>query len=402
MTPPPPPFPSTSKPPAVPSSAQRASAAGGGQVRVLVVDDSSFMRKAISEMIASDPALTVVGTAKNGQEAIDLAKSLSPDVVTLDIEMPVMSGLDALRRIRRECRRPASEPGGGMPPAVLMCSSLTTDGSHESLQSMRYGAADVIAKDASTYSANIKQMREELIEKIKAIVQTARAKSEMLRRPQPGATALTAGGDDAAPSLLGHKFELIVLGSSTGGPPVLETIFGQLPASLPCPLVVAQHMPLMFTRSMSQRLDSQSPVSVVHGEDAMPLLPGTAYIIPGGSHGRIRRSPAGRLQLEVASEPASALYKPSVNELFASAAKTTGKRTLGIMLTGMGDDGRLGSRDMKAAGSLILAQNAETCVVYGMPKAVIDEKLATPLTPLQICRSLKTLAPGGGGLNHAA
>lgn len=353
---------------------------------MLVVDDSLFMRRAISEMISSEPGLEVVAQAKNGQEAVEKAKALLPDVVTLDVEMPVMNGLEALKLIRREARR----PGGGAPPAVLMCSSLTTEGSHEALAAMRLGAADVIAKDASQFSTTIKEMRDDLVEKIREIAIAARRRA-MMPAPRTGVGA----DEQPTPSLSATQFDLLVIGSSTGGPPVLETLFAALPAGLPMPIVVAQHMPLMFTKSMAQRLDTQSAVTVAHGEDKMPLLPGTAYILPGGLHGRVVKNALGKMSLDISPEPKTAVYKPSVNELFSSAAKATGRRTLAIMLTGMGDDGKMGARELKAAGAKQLAQNAATCVVYGMPRAVIEEGMGTALTPDQIAKALTSL--GGAG-----
>ncbi len=383
-----------------PSSAPNGGSRGhipGGPVKVLVVDDSTFMRRAISEMITSEPGLEVVDQAKDGQEAIEKAKKHLPDVITLDIEMPVMNGLEALKRIRREARR----PGGGGPPAVLMCSSLTTQGSHEALQALRLGAADIIAKDASQFSSTIKEMRDDLVQKIREIAMAARRRA-MMPAPTPGAAGKTGGEDEQpTPSLSGTQYDLLVIGSSTGGPPVLETLFAAMPAGLSMPVVVAQHMPVLFTKSMAQRLDAQSAITVVHGEQGMPLLPGTAYILPGGLHGRVVRSAAGRLALDIGPEPTTAVYKPSVNELFSSAAKATGRRTLAVMLTGMGDDGKFGARELKAAGAKLLAQNAATCVVYGMPKAVIEEGLGTALTPPQIARALTSLG-GAGARTRAA
>lgn len=350
-------------------------------IRVLVVDDSALMRKVISQMITSDPALRVVDTARHGADGLEKAKLLRPDVVTLDIEMPVMDGLTALRKIRAECPAPQ--------PAVLMCSSLTSQGSHEALAALRAGAADVIAKDPDVVSGPA-GMREELIAKIKAIAGT---------RPRCSARRPIVHGRGPAP--LTAATRIVVIGSSTGGPPVLEQILTRLPADLPVPIVVAQHMPPLFTRSLSDRLDNLCAVTVLHGEDRQPLPPGTVTIIPGGQHGRVK-SVGGVLKLEVSGEPAAALYKPSVNELFRSAAEVAGDRAAAVMLTGMGDDGAVGSEALHRAGAPLVAQSAETCVVYGMPRAVVDRGLATATaTPEAIASWIASLAPhrgaSGGG-----
>ncbi|MCC6677822.1 MAG: chemotaxis response regulator protein-glutamate methylesterase [Phycisphaerales bacterium] len=334
------------------------------------------MRKMISQMITSDPGLRVVDTARNGADGVEKAKLLRPDVVTLDIEMPVMDGLTALRKIRAECPAP--------PPAVLMCSSLTSQGSHEALTAMRLGAADVIAKEPDAIGGSA-GMRNELVGKIRAIAGTARRR--------PAAKATPAG---KAPPPLPPGTRLIAVGSSTGGPPVLEHILTRLPADLPAPVVVAQHMPPLFTRSLAQRLDSLCAMTVVHGEDRQPLHPGTVYILPGGQHGRVVRAGAA-LRLEVNGEPAAALYKPSVNELFRSAGESLGNRAAGVMLTGMGDDGAAGAETLHAAGGLIVAQSAETCVVYGMPRAVVERGVAAAsCAPEAITLWICSLAPDRG------
>lgn len=351
---------------------------GEGPIRVLVVDDSALMRKVISKMISSDPGLTVVDTAYNGADGVAKAKALRPDVITLDMEMPVMDGMTALRRIKAECTDPS--------PAVLMCSTLTSQGSHESLAALRCGAADVIAKEGDPLHGGIEAMRDELIAKIKAIASAPRRRPGLKIAEPP---AMPVRGLPAIPA----NTRLVVIGSSTGGPPVLEQILTSLPADLPVPVVVAQHMPPMFTKSLAERLDHQCAITVLHGEDGQPLPPGTATIIPGGKHGRVRERGA-LLRLEVNGEPAAALYKPSVNELFRSGGEAAGPRCVGVMLTGMGDDGSIGAADLKRAGGLVVAQTAETCVVYGMPKAVVERGIAVGAgSPAQIGPWIAGLVP---------
>ncbi len=362
-------------------------------IRVLVVDDSAFMRKAISDMIESDPALTVIDTARDGEIAVAKAKDLKPDVITLDIEMPNKDGLEALREIMREC-----------PTKVLMCSSLTQSGSVEALRAMKIGACDFITKDASNVSSTIKDMRDDLVAKIKAVsgVDTSgrRGGSPSVHARGAAVPAKTLRSGEASrisrriPVYKPGEFELMVIGSSTGGPPVLETILKDLPLDMSVPIVVAQHMPKLFTKSMSDRLDSLSVLKVVQGESGMPLSPGTVYIGEGGSHIRVRKSSAGRMAIEISDQPSDALYKPCVNELFTSAAKAVGSGCLGVMCTGMGDDGAIGAKPLKDAGGKLLAQNESTCVVYGMPKAVVEAGLAdAALSPEQIAQAIGRLAP---------
>lgn len=355
------------------------------------------MRKAISEMIESDPALTVIGTADDGLDAIEKVKSLKPDFVTLDIEMPRMDGIGALRVIMRQC-----------PTRVLMCSVLTTDGSREALLAMQIGACDFITKDAGADSGTSNLMRDELVAKIRAIggVDTGgrlgRAERGARSEPPRAAAPSPIGPQSPAkkrvsgkiPAYWPGQFDLVVVGSSTGGPPVLETILTGLPADLSVPIVIAQHMPRLFTKSMSERLDSLTSLTVVHGESGMPLYAGTVYVGVGGLQVRIVKSSTGRMALEISDQPAEALYKPSVNELFASASRAAGSRCLGVMCTGMGDDGVIGSKPLKQAGGTLIAQSEATCVVYGMPRAVVDAGLAdSALAPEQIAQALRRLSP---------
>ncbi len=346
-------------------------------VKVLICDDSAFMRRTLQQLIASDPELQVVDVARNGEEGLQKAKLLRPDLMTLDIEMPVMDGLTALRKVRLECAEP---------PAILMCSSLTTEGSRETLQAMRMGAADFILKQ--TNSGGMDAIRAELLAKLKAIGHTRRSKMSVVRTVRPLSNATSAA------SLRTRQYELIVIGSSTGGPPVLEKIITALPASLRMPVVIAQHMPALFTQSLAARIGEQSKVPVRHVTQEAHLEPGAVYVIQGGRHGHVRRTGTG-LSLAVGDEPPGLLYKPSVDELFFSAAKATGAKTLGVVLTGMGEDGALGAADMHAAGAALVAQEASTCVVYGMPRAIVDRNLANAvMSPDEIAGFLASVASG--------
>lgn len=395
--------------------AKPAASSEAGRIRVLVCDDSAFMRKALSQLITSDAALTVIDTARNGQEAAEKARALKPDVVTMDIEMPVLNGHEALKRIRRECR---DDPGG--PPAVLMCSSLTSAGSHDALQALREGAADVIAKDHSFFSTKMDAMRDDLVRKIKAVGAARARRAALLNRSNPESLktatekcaqiAARLGAGLGAPvadvpisgamNLLGRRIDLVVIGSSTGGPPVLEQVLGALPPGLPCPVVIAQHMPVSFTKAMSERLDGLCAISVVHGEHGMPLHAGSAYVIPGAKHGRVRAIGPGPMRLEVSDDPKAAPFKPSANELVASASRQCGKHALAAVLTGLGDDGKLGCQELVKAGGLVLAQDPLSSVVYGMPKAAAEVG-GVSMTPESIAKTIASLCKGASASSAA-
>jgi len=340
-------------------------------MRILVVDDSAFMRKAISQMIAEDPKMEVVGTASNGKEGVEKAKALKPDVITLDIEMPEMDGLTALRHIMRDC-----------PTQVLMLSSLTTEGSHAALRAMTLGAADIMAKDASQISLDLSHMQRDLLTRLRALGQN--------RRLHGAGNA----GNQQQPVYRSGQFDVICIGSSTGGPPVLETILKPIPATMRTPIIIAQHMPRMFTQSLAERLGQVCQLKVVHAQDGMAVEQGAVYITPGGEHVHLVKERFGHWKLRINNEPADAPFKPSVNAFFSSAAAEVGRRTLAIVLTGIGEDGLLGAMDLKAKGATILAQSEETCVVYGMPKAVTQQGLVSgSLSPEQIASLLKNMAP---------
>lgn len=335
-------------------------------MRVLIVDDSAFMRKMIRQIIESRKEFEVVGIARDGVEAVEQAKSLKPDLITLDIEMPNKNGLDALREIRLTCRQ--------HPPAVLMCSSLTEQGSAETFKAMRIGAADVIAKDPQKVGAGDETFRRELIDKLLAIgghrtrLRSLERTGPVATPPNPTPAHTTTDPKDLD---LGGAFDVIVVGSSTGGPPVLEEIFMSLPAALPVPIIVAQHMPALFTASLSTRLNQNCACEVVmmtHGMDVRNAI----MIAQGGKHLRLTRIRTGVVIGRAIDDVPGAIYRPSVDVLFQSAADLYGGRVLAIQLTGMGEDGAKGAGAIKRAGGSVICQNEQSCVVYGMPKSVVD------------------------------
>ena len=342
-------------------------------MRVLVTDDSAFMRRAVTTMLNADKDIEIVGTAENGKQAVELAKQLKPDVITLDIEMPEMDGLTALRHIMRTA-----------PTQVLMLSSLTTEGSTASLQALKLGAADVLAKDQSKFSLNMSKLQTQLISTVKALAQSNPHRRTSKPNPPTAPTVV--------PSFRSTQFDLICIGSSTGGPPVLETILASVSANTRQPIVVAQHMPEIFTRSMAERLDKMCHLNVVHVEDREEIKAGHIYLARGGMHLHIHKLQTGKLEARMGPEPADAVYRPSVDALFSSANKATAARTLAVVLTGIGSDGLIGAKELHESGATILAQNQESCVVYGMPKSVNEAGITTAsLSPEDLKKVLGSL-----------
>jgi two-component system chemotaxis response regulator CheB len=351
-------------------------------ITVVVVDDSAFMRKALSSMLEKDPEISVVAVGRDGEEGLELVRKHNPDVVTLDIEMPRMDGLTALRRIMMEMPRP-----------VLMVSSLTTEGAEATLKALELGAVDFIPKQLSKVSLDIVRIEDELREKVKEISRRKFLRTpRSLRAPRPlgdggavvspgpGGGAAAGAGDGGSRPVLTPRVgrpvrDIVAIGVSTGGPPAVQKVLSQLPADFPASILIAQHMPAAFTGPFAKRLDGVCRIAVKEAENGERLRPGTAYIAPGGKHLRVDQK-ISMVEVVVTPEPAEALYKPSANVLIESVAQAMGRRTLGVILTGMGSDGLEGVRVLKQKGGRALAQSDATCVVYGMPKAIVDAGLA--------------------------
>jgi len=344
------------------------------QVRVLVVDDSAFMRKAISIMLESDPDIKVIGMAHNGVEGIEMVKELKPDIVTLDIEMPRMDGLTALKHIMAD-----------NPTPVMMVSSLTTDGASATLDALSLGAVDFIPKQASFVALDIVKIKEVLLKKIKHIALNKRRFIQTFKNQQKPKTFRPSRAP--APTNVVEcrsrrkTFGIIAIGTSTGGPPALQAVIPRLPKNLPVPVTVVQHMPPTFTKSLADRLNSISQVTVKEAEQGETLTVGTVYIAPGDKHLTVKNLvSSGRIILS--DEPSNTLHKPAVDIMVRSVAEGYGSRVLGVIMTGMGSDGLEGMRLVKNKGGSVFAQSEETCVVYGMPKAIVDNKLADRVVPL--------------------
>lgn len=346
-------------------------------IRIVVVDDSAFMRKALTMMLESDPGVKVVGSARNGEEGIAKVRQLKPDLVTMDVEMPQMDGLTALRRIM------SSDP-----VPVMMVSSITTDGARATLDALELGAVDFIPKQMSYVSLDIVKIKDELLAKIKNIVSRkhilmARFRTRRsFRDAMEGRLVQAVSKPTYAPPPKRHKkIDIIALGSSTGGPPALQTVISALPRNLPVGMIIAQHMPPTFTKSLAERLDSLSQVTVREAVDGDPIEAGTVLISPGGKHLTVKRY-GGRARAVVSDQPADTLYKPCVDVMLKSVAEAYGANIMSIILTGMGSNGLDGARQVKSGGGIVIAQDEASCVVYGMPRAVTEAQLTDHIAPI--------------------
>jgi two-component system, chemotaxis family, protein-glutamate methylesterase/glutaminase len=331
-------------------------------IRVLVVDDSAFMRRVIGEAIAAEPDMEVAGLAVNGLDALVKVEQLQPDVVTLDVEMPEMDGLSALRHIMSRYPRP-----------VVMLSSLTQAGAVPTIRALTIGAVDFVGKPSGAISLDFHKVREELVLKVRT------AAKARVRAHAESAPALPAAPVVTRPVGAATPFDrLVVIGSSTGGPRALGTVVPSLPSDGRTAYLIVQHMPAGFTRSLAERLDSISPLTVREAESSDHLSAGTALVAPGDFH--VRVTPRGGIQLDQDGKVHG--VRPSVDVSLSSVAHNFGPRTVVSILTGMGSDGAAGADAVRKAGGTVLAEDESTCVVYGMPRAVVERGGADRVVPL--------------------
>ncbi len=356
-----------------------------GKIKVLIVDDSVFMRSTIKKIISSDSEIEVLYTAKNGREGVDKVIELQPDVVTMDIEMPVMTGLEALKEIMQK-----------NPLPVLMVSTLTSEGADATLEALSSGAVDFITKKPAFL--DMYALKEELISKIKAVAQNRLLRKRLaLKKYSKG----TLNNDSAATiaerlagkarqnkvqnSVTGRKrpapgsIKAIGIGVSTGGPVVLLEIFKSISAKINVPIFISQHMPPYFTKTLSKRLDANSPLYIKEAEDNEITKPGVVYLAQGGKHLILDKFK----KIRVTEEPAEENFKPSVNVMMNSLVDIYGPNLLGIMLTGMGNDGMEGFIKLSKAGGYAIVQDPETCVVSGMVSSVIKSGAADEIIPIE-------------------
>ncbi|WP_088331507.1 chemotaxis response regulator protein-glutamate methylesterase [Lacimicrobium sp. SS2-24] len=361
------------------------------QYKVLVVDDSTFFRKRVADFLEQDPGLTVVGQARNGQEAIDMAASLNPDVITMDVEMPVMDGITAVKKIMAQ-----------KPVPILMFSSLTHDGAEATLNALDAGALDFLPKKFEDIARERAEAISLLQQRVKALARRRGFSRPVAPRPAARSSVSTAPAPKAptpapaAPAPLksgsGKRYAVLAIGASTGGPVALQTVLTALPASFPYPIFLIQHMPGTFTSAFASRMNNLCKINVKEAENGETARPGWAYLAPGGKQMLFEgTSRAPRIRIVEDKDQSNITYKPSVDLSFASLARIYGGDVLAVILTGMGADGREGARSLKSRGATIWAQDEKTCVVYGMPQAVAAAGISSQSMALgDIAANIKT------------
>lgn len=338
--------------------------------KVLVVDDSSFFQERLKEMINEHPKLSVIGVAANGREAIRMAEDLQPDIISMDYEMPYLDGVSAVRAILATRQVP-----------IIMFSSLTYEGARITLDALEAGAVDYIPKNFSDVSNNSESLKNRLHQTLLLFAQKSRAQplqsvfsGVTLQGPQPIAPRASSGIERN----IKNKIEIVVIGASTGGPLAVTEVLLKLPAHFPAPVVVVQHMPETFTQAFAERLNKQCALAVLEAKHGDVMVAGKVYIAPGGKQMLFDR----HFGIKILAGDQRVSYRPSVDIAFASAANSFGSAVLGIVLTGMGADGREGARLLKKQNATIWAQDQKSCVIYGMPKAVVNANLADEVLPL--------------------
>jgi two-component system chemotaxis response regulator CheB len=333
-------------------------------LRVLVVDDSAYVRKVIKQMLSRSPFIEVVGAARDGKEALDMVEQLQPNVVTCDLIMPVMDGVGFVRE--QMARRPI--------PIVIV--SIANEGSELALTALDAGAVDFVQKPTALATEKIFEVSEELILKVKAAagVPMARLQTVLAREP---AVSLPI----ALPRV--GLVEIVVLGISTGGPQALKYMIPQIPADFPVPLVIVMHMPVGYTEMYAQKLDEISQLKVIEAREGDVVKSGVALLAPAGRHLTLLRQANGTVIAHLDARPFDTAHRPSVDVLFQSAAELFGNRTLGVVMTGMGSDGKQGAAWIKSQGGMVFTEAEQSCVVYGMPLSVVEAGLSDKSVPLE-------------------
>lgn len=351
---------------------------------ILVVDDSVFMRKIISDLISDNPQYKVIGTAKNGQEAIEQVKLLRPDAVTMDVEMPIMNGLDALQRIMAE-----------QPTPVIMLSSLTQEGASETIKALEWGAVDFIRKPSGSISLDLYKVKQLLHEKLHMAVRTKlRPVQKQPVSPQVNQSLIPKSNASLMKVSDTTKFavkpgstyfdHLVAIGTSTGGPRALHQVISHIPAGFPAPILIVQHMPPNFTKSLAQRLNDVSQIQVVEAAEGDVLQTATAYVAPGGWHMVIYKDTDKTYRIRLTKEEPRSGHRPSVDVMFESLLGMSELKRHIVLMTGMGSDGAKGMLSLKQSGvSTTIAECEETCVVYGMPRAAVEIQAAMHVLPQQ-------------------
>ncbi|WP_163935782.1 chemotaxis response regulator protein-glutamate methylesterase [Paraferrimonas sp. SM1919] len=335
------------------------------KVKVLVVDDSSFFRRRLTEILNQDPLIEVVATAEDGLQALAMVKQYQPDVVTMDIEMPKLNGIDAVRHIRQDSNVP-----------VLMFSSLTHEGAKATIEALEAGASDFLPKRFEDIALDKHTAIKTLLDRVKGLATaaiSARSRKVVGNSMMAGALKPESVVTKVNKSKQSRP-KVLLIGSSTGGPVALQKVLTQLPQDFPAPILLIQHMPSAFTPTFAERLNGLCKVNVVHAENGMKLEPGVAYLAPGGMQMLLQQR-ADEVYLKIIESAQDISYKPSVDITFGSASRVYQQDALALVLTGMGADGCEGARLLQQAGADIWAQDEQSCVVYGMPRAVVKAGL---------------------------
>lgn len=367
------------------------------RIRVLVVDDSAVMRRAITDLLTSDPEIEVIGTAIDGRFALEKIPRLRPDVVTLDLEMPGMDGLSTLAHIAAL---------GPDRPSVLVVSSHTGRGAESTIRALELGAVDIVRKPDGSSPDRIAALRAEMLIKVRsAFAASRRGRPASAPRPAPAAASGTASPPPApaprpsraTPPPTGERATPVVaIGVSTGGPQALAALLPLLPADFPAGILIVQHMPEGFTKAFAERLDSLCAIAVKEAEDGDMVLPGRALVARGNRHLEVRAMPRGAI-VRLLDTPAVSGHRPSADVLFRSVVRACGARALGVIMTGMGGDGAEGLKEMRDAGARTLAQDEGSCVVYGMPRVAVELGAVEESHPLGgLAAAILAKVPGGG------
>lgn len=336
-------------------------------INVLVVDDSAFMRKVISDLLEESGDIKVIGTAKDGLEAIEKVKLLNPDVITLDVEMPAMDGLSCLKELQKETKAP-----------VIMLSGFTTRGATATIEALAAGAIDFITKPTGLFEISGEEKKKEIVEKIRMAKRVRITKD--IEGPAPEQKEKETAGKIVRSSVLKT---IVAIGTSTGGPKALQEVIPYIPGDVPAAVLIVQHMPPGFTKSLAERLNTLSGLMVKEAEDGEKVQPGYAYIAPGDYHMLLHRSRGGVLGIKLTKDPAVGGHRPAVNIMMNSVAETGFPSVIGVIMTGMGADGSEGVLNIKKRNrGTIISQDEKSCVVYGMPKAAVKTGAVDRVVPL--------------------
>ncbi|MGE4497113.1 MAG: chemotaxis response regulator protein-glutamate methylesterase [Deferribacterales bacterium] len=337
-------------------------------IKVLIVDDSALMRKKVREMLESDPDIEVIGTARDGQDGVAKARALRPDVITMDINMPVMDGLTALCIVIEE----------GICP-VIMLSSLTQEGASTTFEAMELGAFDYVAKPGGTVSVNISEVRDDLVWKVKAAAGTGVGKLRR-RTAKPQKKILTVETEESEELLGLDDYPAVCIGISTGGPKTIFDVLPELDKNFPAALFMVQHMPPTFTATYAKRLNDYCKILVKEAEAGEEIRPGVCYLGKGGFHMTLYRKPGGRFIIRLTKKP-DHHFIPSVDVMMDSVRSCFGEKTIGVLMTGMGDDGADSMVKIRKGGGYTIAESEESCIVFGMPKEAIERGGADVVLP---------------------